>query len=120
VEAGTNIISTVIGDGTPASSGDGTPARNFTVDNPRAVACDPFGNLFVTSRLTVREVAANNMHVVDGSGPVLTVYGAAPRNTPPASTTRCLMGLVVIDDHTIRATDACTGTLVEARRQPKP
>ena len=47
-----------------------------------------------------------------------TIYGAAPRDTYPASVTSCLTGVLAVDDETVYATDSCTGVLVELSRQP--
>jgi hypothetical protein len=119
------IISTVLGDGVAASSGQGRPARIFPVDTPAGLACDAAGNLFVTSRTTVRLLPAaispiDTVGVVDGSGDVQTIYGAVPRHTYPASVTSCLTGILAVDDATVYATDSCTGVLVELWRQPLP
>jgi cysteine-rich repeat protein len=110
-------VSTVLGDGVSASSGEGSPARLFPVDKPLGLACDAFGNLYVTSRTAVRMAAADDDGVVDGSGPVTSVYGAPPRTTYPAVATSCLTGLAIVDDHRVQVTDSCTGILVELTRQ---
>ncbi len=118
VAADTGLISTVLGDGVAASSGDGVPAWTFPVDAPAGLACDATGNLYVTSSSTVRLLPADADGVVDGQGAVQTIYGAAPRTTFPALATSCLTGLAVVDDHTVQTTDACSGLLVELRLQP--
>ena len=114
---GTGAITTVLGDGTADSSGTGAPAATFTIDTPNGLGCDVHGNVYATSRTVVRELAADGNGVVDGTGAVLTIYGAAPRATFPASITTCLTGLAVIDDATLQLTDSCTGLLVELVRQ---
>jgi trimeric autotransporter adhesin len=113
-------ITTVLGDGTAASSGQGSPAITFPVNAPLGLACDPSGNLLVTSTNAVRLVAANDAGIVDGLGLAMTIYGAAPRDTFPASVTRCLTGLAVVDATTVQVTDSCTGMLLELRREPVP
>lgn len=110
-------ITTVLGDGIAASSGEGSPAKLFSVDAPLGLACDDLGNVFTTSHNTLRLLPANDMGVVDGSGPVQTIYGALPRDDFPASVTRCLTGVAVVDVTTVRLTDACTGLLVQLVRQ---
>jgi sugar lactone lactonase YvrE len=120
VAASTNVISTVLGDGTAASSGEGEPATSFPVDAPRGLACDALGNLFVTSTSTVRLVPADANGIVDGSGAVHTIYGAPPATSFPASVTRCLTGLAVVDATSIEITDSCSGLLVALHRAPKP
>jgi hypothetical protein len=109
------VITTVLGDGTPASSGDGAPAREFPVDTPLGLAVDPFDNLFVTSRVSVREVSAGADGVVAGDDDVRTIYGAAPRAAFPESVTRCLTGIVAEDAHVFFA-DRCAGLLIRADR----
>jgi sugar lactone lactonase YvrE len=114
------LIRTVLGDGVPASSGEGFPSRTFPVHEPLGLACDPFGNLFVTSHDTVRMVAADDSGVVDGEGRVFSIYGAPPRTSFPASVTRCLTGLAVVDETHVQVTDSCTGILLELTRDVLP
>jgi cysteine-rich repeat protein len=109
-------ISTVLGTGEAASAGEGAPASTLPVDTPVGIACDAVGNVFVTSRSTVRLLPANDSGVVDGSGPVETIYGAIPRNTFPSSVTACLTGIVVIDAMTVQVADSCTGLIVALER----
>jgi sugar lactone lactonase YvrE len=113
-------ISTVLGDGVPASSGEGAPARTFPVDGPRGLACDAAGDLFVTSATTVRLLPASDTGIVDGSGPVQTIYGVPPRTMFPASVTACLTGIAVVGPASLQVADACTGLLVQLDRQPAP
>jgi cysteine-rich repeat protein len=113
-------ISTVLGAGVAASSGEGAPARTFPVDAPRGLGCDAYGNLYVTSTTAVRLLTASEDGIVDGSGGVQTIYGAPPRDTFPASVTSCLTGLAVTSDHTVQVADACTGLLVELTRSAVP
>jgi hypothetical protein len=108
----------VLGDGVAASSGEGAPAWTFPVHDPRGVATDALGNLFVTSSTAVRILPADDDGVVDGSGQVQTIYGAAPREAFPEYATSCLTGIAVIDAETLQATDACSGLLIELWRQP--
>ena len=114
------VITTVLGDGVPASSGEGAPARTFPVDQPRGLSCDSFGDLFVTSATTVRLLPASDAGVVDGSGVVQTIYGTPPRSTFPSSVTACLTGLAVSGDTQLQVADACTGLLVQLDRVPAP
>jgi cysteine-rich repeat protein len=118
-------ITTVLGDGVPASSGEGSPAREFPVDAPRGVACDTVNNLFVTSSTTVRLLPATdptqqNPGFVDGSRAVQTIYGKPPRTTFPSSVTDCLTGIAVTGPLTVQIADACTGLLVELDRIAAP
>lgn len=114
----TGIITTVLGDGTPASSGEGAPASNFPVNSPRGVACDSAGNVFVSSSTTIRMLSANDAGVVDGSGTVDTIYGAS-RISFPESITSCLTGIAVTSPSAIQAADACSGLLIEVSRRTR-
>ena len=120
IESATGAISTVLGDGTAASSGEGAPAAEFPVQHPLGLACDATGNLFVSSTTTIRMLAADAAGVVDGTGTVQTVYGAAPRDVYPASVTSCLGGIVVPGPTTLQLVYACAGLLVELARVPAP
>ncbi|MEZ4367476.1 MAG: hypothetical protein R2939_14555 [Kofleriaceae bacterium] len=112
------IITTVLGDGVATSSGEGTPASTFPADHPRGLACDAVGNLLMTSSSVLRLLPADAAGIVDGSGPVQTIYGAPPRDTFPASVTTCLADVAVIDVHTVEFVDSCDGLLVELSRAP--
>jgi trimeric autotransporter adhesin len=71
VAAGTGTITTVAGSGTYGYSGDGGPATSAGLDEPRAVAVDAAGNLYIadTADYRVRKVAA-------GTGIITTVAGS--------------------------------------------
>src|SRR2546427_679482 len=71
VAAGTGIITTVAGTGTPGFSGDGGPAASAQLNYPSSVAVDAVGNLFIAdqSNLRIRRVAA-------GTGFISTVAGS--------------------------------------------
>jgi DNA-binding beta-propeller fold protein YncE len=112
-------ITTVLGVGVAASSGEGRPARDLPVDSPLGLSCDDFGNVYVTSTTVVRQLAASDAHVVDGSGLVHTIYGAAPRDQFPASVTGCLTGVQAVGPTTVEVVDSCTGLLVQLDRMPK-
>lgn len=118
--AGDGTITTVLGDGATASSGEGAPANTFAVDYPRGLACDDLGNVFVTSTSTVRMLLADDTGVIDGTGSVRTIYGAPPRTTFPASATQCLRAVAIVDVTHVRITDSCTGMLIELERVPAP
>ena len=115
---GLGVITTVIGDGTPASSGVGPPAHLFPVDAPLGLATDRFDNLYVTSTVAVRQVTAGADGVVSGDDEVRTVYGEAPRAVFPESATRCLTGVTVGADDVVYAADRCAGLLLGLHRSP--
>lgn len=86
IDAGTGLLTTVVGDGFPGYAGDGLPATRASVSNPRGVFVDPNGNVYFADR--------NNHRIrrVDGeTGIVTTVAGdGIPRfldDGYPASTT---------------------------------
>jgi sugar lactone lactonase YvrE len=62
-------ITTVTGDGTPASSGDGGPAAQAKVNDPRAVAVDAAGNIYVG------EETGQRIRKIDTAGTITTVVG---------------------------------------------
>jgi trimeric autotransporter adhesin len=113
---GNGVITTVIGDGVAASSGQGLPATSFPIDTPRGLACDSFGNLFVSSGRAVRMLPAKDDGVVDGTGAVQTIFGAPPRDTYPASETSCLTAISVNGD-VVEAADACSGLVFALARR---
>ena len=113
---GSNVITTVLGDGTPSSSGQGAPANTFSVNAPLGLACDATGNVFVSSTTAVRILAADDSGVVDGTGAVSTIYGAPPRVAFPDSNTECLTGVAVTNATTIEVADSCTGLVVALTR----
>ena len=83
---GSNTITTVLGaGGLAASTGEGAPARALPVDAPRGLACDASGNVLATSTDTVRLLAADDAHVVDGSGPVTTIFASSKARCRPAA-----------------------------------
>jgi uncharacterized protein (TIGR03437 family) len=61
------IITTVIGNGTQSSMGDGGPASAATVNNPFGISFDPFGNLFLAE---------------SGGNRIREVFNVAPDNVP--------------------------------------
>jgi cysteine-rich repeat protein len=108
-------FSVVLGDGSVSSAGEGSPAKLFPVDAPGQLALDPDGNLFITSRTTVRLVAKRDADVdATGDGAVFTIFGGGARSTFPESASSCLEGLVVVDGGSrVRVADRCQGFLVE-------
>ncbi|HEY3445854.1 MAG TPA: hypothetical protein VGK67_05780 [Myxococcales bacterium] len=112
-------IQTVLGDGSAASSGTGTPPQLYPVDGPRGLALDGYGNLFVSSRDSVRLVT----DVASGSGVASTLYGVPRREAFPASVTRCLTGIAVLPgaaDSRLWVLDECAGYLVQLDRARAP
>lgn len=113
-----DVVTTILGDGSPSSSGEGAPAFAFPVESPRALFVDPSGNLLVTSPTTVRLLGAGDTGVVDGGGPVVTIFGRQPRTGALERTTRCLGGVTQRDGDTGRTfvVDSCAGSLIALDR----
>jgi len=113
-------IETVLGVGVGATSGEGTPARYFPLDEPLGVAVDSYGNLFVTSRTIVREVVSGADGIARGDDEVLTIYGGPPRDTFPEAVTSCLTGIgfapASADGSKLLVLDACQGFLLRLDR----
>jgi hypothetical protein len=109
IAAATGKISSVLGVGIGDSAGEGQPASSFPVDTPNSITCDALGNVYVTSRTAVRQLAATDAHVVDGTGRVATI--------PASPITTCLSGIAIVDAQTLRVADSCTGLLVDIRRE---
>ncbi|MDP2345971.1 MAG: hypothetical protein Q8O67_33835 [Deltaproteobacteria bacterium] len=108
---------TILGDGVASSGGAGSPARVFSVDTPGQLALDAAGNLFVTSRNTVREIAnVDGDDDADGDDLVITIYGETPRDTFPQDVTQCLATLALLADDTLLVADRCQGMLMELSR----
>ena len=70
IDAATQIISTVAGNGRPGFCGDGGPATSACLNSPNAIAIDTDGNLFIadTTNRRVRRVDAQ-------TGIITTVVG---------------------------------------------
>lgn len=115
VTGAARTISTVLGTGSPSSLGDGSPATSYPVWAPSGVVCDARGNVVVTSTETIRMLLADDAGVVDGTGPVQTIYGAYPRQPVLDAATRCLTGLTYTAAGDLRAVDACSGVMIELR-----
>lgn len=63
------IITTMAGNGTAASAGDGGPARSAQLDHPRSVAVDGRGNVFIAESMSHR------VRMVAPDGIIATVAG---------------------------------------------
>jgi uncharacterized protein (TIGR03437 family) len=71
VTASTGVITTIAGNGTGSTTGDGGEAVNATMNQPVAVAVDTTGNVFVAERSgdVVREINTNGIiNTVAGTG----------------------------------------------------
>ena len=66
MDAATGVITTVAGDGTSGSSGDGGPATSASLNTPIGVAVDASGNLFIA------DTGNNRIRRVDAATGVIT------------------------------------------------
>jgi len=80
VDAVTNIITPVAGNGSASYSGDNGPAMEAGLNIPSGIAVDAAGNLYIqdTGNHRIRKVAA-------GSGVITTVVGGASGDNGPAT-----------------------------------
>src|SRR2546425_12516744 len=69
VDLRTGIVSTIAGNGERGVPADGSDAAKSPLVDPRAVAADGVGNVYVLER------SGNALRVVDGSGKIKTVAG---------------------------------------------
>ena len=89
----TGIITTIIGDGTYANTGDGGPASAAQIEQPNDLCFDGFGNLFITDfdgsdvvRMVsaagiITRIAGTGLHPYNGDGiPATTANLWNPRN----------------------------------------
>ncbi|MGC2398155.1 MAG: choice-of-anchor D domain-containing protein [Acidobacteriaceae bacterium] len=70
VTAATGIINTIVGNGTAGFSGDGDPAANAELNDPKSVALDAAGNLYIADdgNNRIRKVAVANSIITTIAG----------------------------------------------------
>jgi sugar lactone lactonase YvrE len=66
------VITTVAGNGTEGFSGDNGPAISAQLNDPRGIAVDASGNIYIadTQNFRIRKVSSGLITTVAGSGPV--------------------------------------------------
>jgi NHL repeat len=71
VDAATQIISTIAGNGTVGFSGDGGPATSAQLESPTAISVDPSGNVYVADQLNnrIRRIDATTHVITTIAGP---------------------------------------------------
>ena len=73
IDLKTNVITTVAGNGAKGVPKDGSEATTAPLVDPRAVAVDSKGNVYVLER------AGNALRVVDAAGKIRTVVGTGAK-----------------------------------------
>jgi uncharacterized protein (TIGR03437 family) len=63
------IITTIAGNGIPASTGDGGPAIQASLNNPQGIAVDAAGNVYIS------EMSGNRIRRVSTDGTITTIAG---------------------------------------------
>jgi sugar lactone lactonase YvrE len=122
IQISTGIISTIVGNGSSGSGGDGGPATGASLTNVQALSLDSAGNLFLSDYSTrrVRRVDA-------ATGIITTVAGtgtagfsgdggpasAAMLNGPSGIAVDCTGALLIADssNNRVRRVDPATGTI---------
>jgi sugar lactone lactonase YvrE len=69
IDSSSGLITTIAGNGAPSSGGDGGPAVNAGLNQPRSVALDRAGNLYIA------DTANHRIRRLDQSGVIATVAG---------------------------------------------
>jgi len=77
--AGTEVISTLAGTGSPGSTGDGGPASAAQLNQPQDVAVDAAGNRYIADSQN------NKVRKVDSSGVITTFAGTGAPGGPATS-----------------------------------
>ncbi len=117
------IVTTVAGNGSSVSGGDGGPAVDAGINGPAWLAIDSQGNLFVAEQLAhkirridaatgiITTVAGNGVAGFSGDGGIAT---AASLNNPWAVSTDAGGNLYISDylNYRVRRVDAVTGIIV--------
>lgn len=122
VDAATGIISTVAGTGAQGSSGDGGAATSAKLSQPKGVALDAAGNIYIadTANNKIRKVTVSTgvIDTVAGTGsPGSSGDGGAATSAKlkqPEGVAVDAAGNIYIADtsnHTIRKVDASTGNI---------
>lgn len=73
INLATGIITTVVGNGSNANTGDGGLAVNASIGAPRGISCDDGGNLYITTGKIIRKITA-----VDG---MINTFAGKPNST---------------------------------------
>jgi len=85
IDQATGIITTIAGDGTPGSAGDGGPAVAARLTSPYAIAIDAAGDLYFTDGARIRRVASSSgiISTVAGNGALDPIEDNVPALSSP-------------------------------------
>ena len=121
VDASTGAIVRVAGKGTSGSSGDGGPATEAELNNPRGVCTDALGNLYLadSDNNRIRKVSAGFISTIVNTSGVAGSSGdgglaTAAQLNSPAGVWADASGNIYIadsDNHRIRKVTAATGMI---------
>jgi len=94
------IITTVAGTGLRGYSGDGGPGTSAQISNPRGLAVDPDGNLYIADSINVRKLSAGG---IIGTAASISALGVAVDNAG---------NLYVVDYRGARKVSQADGTVI--------
>jgi len=110
----------VIGDGQRAGTGQDVIAGSNRLSDPRGLAVDDFGNLYITSgNLVVNVAVGSNNSYADETDNSLAIYGAG--TTEFESFTGCLTGIGIVNpgdgiQDELYVVDRCVGYMLRLQR----
>ena len=123
VSAATGEITTVAGNGSKGSGGNGGPASSAQLDEPAGLAVDSHGNLFIadSENFVIREVSAatGKISIVAGNGTDAEGDSvgdgeqatAAELYSPVAVAVDSSGDLFIVDDNVVREVSSATGII---------
>ena len=120
VDGQTGEISTVVGDGTGAFSGDGGAATDASIDGPEDVFVDPFGNIYIADKRNgrVRKVDSETgiISTVAGNGSLGYSGDGGPATDAGLYDLRDIFvdrkgQLYIVDGNRVRKVDPATGII---------
>jgi DNA-binding beta-propeller fold protein YncE len=82
VKVSSGVMTVVAGNGIPGFSGDGGPATGASLNDPKSVAVDSSGNLYIadTTNSRIRKVSGETITTVAGGGNGAFAFGLPHRD----------------------------------------
>src|SRR6266849_9892734 len=123
VDARTDVISTVAGNGDKGYSGDGGPATGASLNEPYGIVLDRAGNIFTADRLNrrVRRIDAASGVITTSAGTGVAAYsgdggpasraGLAEPNGLAFDAAQRHLYITDVADNRVRVIDLSTGTI---------